>query len=263
MIACLPVDPTLASLGEFIWPDTPEKAARGRVYRALSDLRQVLREGLGVDADRVVITVAGVCRWNEELVTIDAREFLKAIQRGQSAARLASSASDATARAEQVEEAFEAFQQARDWWHGELLRGLETQYAWLEEPVEGSLSLRAVYTQQHRQVTQALAELLAGEGHHARAAELYHELLKDPGPPDGRFGSEQERYEAYAQALYRCYGALRDRRGLEAARDQLTVALRRLDVDGRAKERTLPSPITVALYERFWQASDGTRRAEG
>jgi hypothetical protein len=29
------------------------------------------------------------------------------------------------------------------------------------------------------------------------------------------------------------------------------LALRRLDVDGRLKERTLPGPTTVALYERL------------
>jgi hypothetical protein len=68
-----------------------------------------------------------------------------------------------------------------------------------------------------------VAELLAGGGQHAQAAELYYELLNDPDPPDSRLGSEQERCEAFAQALYRCYGALGDRQGLEGARDQLTV----------------------------------------
>jgi DNA-binding SARP family transcriptional activator len=255
-MACLPVDPTLAALGKFIWPDTPEKAAKGRIYRALSDLRQVLREGLGADADRVVLTVAGVCRWNEELVTIDAREFLGAVQLGQRADRLAATASDGGVRARHVSAARLAFQQARDLWQGELLPGLETRYAWLEEAVEGSLSLRGLYDQQHRHATLVLAELLVGEGQHGQAVELYEELLANPGPPDSRYGSEQERCEAIAQALYRCYASLGDQPGLERARDQLMVALRRLDVDGRLKERTLPDPATVALYERLRRETD-------
>jgi DNA-binding SARP family transcriptional activator len=255
-MACSPVDPTLAALGKFIWPDTPEKAAKGRIYRALSDLRQVLREGLGADADRVVQTVAGVCRWNEELVTIDAREFLGAVQRGQRADRLAATASYGGARAGHVSAARLAFQQARDLWQGELLPDLETRYAWLAEALEGSLSLRALYAQQHRHATLALAELLVGEGQHGQAAELYQELLARPGPPDSRYESEQERCQAIAQALYRCYASLGDQPGLERARDQLMVALRRLDVDGRLKERTLPGPATVALYERLRRETD-------
>jgi hypothetical protein len=261
-IACLPVEPTLATLGAFIWPDTPEKAARGRVYRALSDLRQVLRDGLGPDAERVVMTVAGVCRWNGELVTIDANEFLKAIQRGQSAERLATGASKEADRAEHRSAARTAYQHARDWWQGELLPSLETRYAWLEEPIKGPLTLRTLYVQQHRQATQALAELLVADGDHARAAQLYHELLADPGPPDSRYQSEQERYEACAQALYGCYAALGDRRGLERARDQLMVALRQLDVAGRVRERTVPSAKTTSLYERLWQRADSVLRAE-
>jgi hypothetical protein len=108
-----------------------------------------------------------------------------------------------------------AFQQARDLWQGEVLPGLETRYAWLDEAIEGSLSPRALYEQQHRHATLALAELLVGDGQHDQAAELYHELLAHPGPPGSRYGSEQKRCEAIAQARYRCYASLGDRAGLE------------------------------------------------
>jgi hypothetical protein len=58
-------------------------------------------------------------------------------------------------------------------------------------------------------------------------------------------------------------GELERRWGLEVARDRLTVALRRLDMEGRVRERSQPSPMTIALYERPWQAAGGTLRAEG
>lgn len=259
-IACLADEASLARLADLIWPNSPEKASFGRIYAALSKIRLVFADVLGAaDAERVVVTAAGVCRWNPKLVVVDAHKFMDAVRQGDVAHQKAARAArehDASGQVAHVAAAIVAYQQARDWYGGELLPGLEDRYGWLDQPVKGVLTLRALYTRTHRAATHRLAELLVATGRHAEAAALYRELLQDPGPPDERYACEQERYEVFTQALYRCAGALGDRRGLEQAREQLAVILRQLDVEARSKERSVPCEATVALYDAIARQLD-------
>jgi DNA-binding SARP family transcriptional activator len=269
VIPTLPHDATLPRLGAVLWPKASEKAARANIYRALSNLRHVFRDVLGDgDAERIVETVGGVCRWNDALVSIDAQEFLRAIKGAnlhRAAGETARRSGDTNARARATDAAIADYEDARGWYGGELLPGQEHRYLWLDQPIKGELTPRALYAQLHSETTRRLAELLMESGRHAEAAARYEELLADPGPPDGRSDDEQARYEAFARALYRCCGALHDRRRLERAHERLLVALHKLDVEGRSKERTSPSGDTMVVYDamtRQLQAAVGDSSAD-
>jgi hypothetical protein len=114
-----------------------------------------------------------------------------------------------------------------------LLAGRETDYPWVAE-------LQDTYRAKERAATERLAGLLRAWGRPQEAAELYRDLLRDPGPAEAEDdGGDHHAYrERMARQLFGCYRQLRDLGGLVRARDELLGILERLDAEDAEEEAT-------------------------
>ncbi len=133
---------------------------------------------------------------------------------------------------------------------GLLLQGTEQHYAWPDElPDElAEVTLREQYQREERRVAESLADVLRTSGRVAEALLLYHDLLAEPGPPDGEREEDQVR-EAHACALFACYASLGDLVGLDGAWLALEASLARLDGEVGMRTPTAPSNATRARFE--------------
>jgi hypothetical protein len=208
VMAILPDEATLSRLGAVLWQKASEKAARANIYRALSNLRHVFRDVLGdSDAERIVGTVAGVCRWNDALVFIDAQEFLRAIKRAdlhRAAAETARGSGDTNARARAIDAAIAEYEDARGWYGGELLPGQEHRYLWLDQPIKGELAARALYAQLHSGPSGAP---LAGLARNSRRAPrgARQSSLAHPAAASRRCGRHRQRLEIHRRTEHGVY----------------------------------------------------------
>jgi len=126
----------------------------------------------------------------------------------------------------------------------------DATHPWVHERVADGLTLRESYHGQWRQVTERVAELLAGANQHAEAAQLYRELLLDRLALPSRGQDVAEAREAHARALFGCCRAIGDTAALEQALGDLRLALERDDLEGAAPSPTHPSATTMeALAE--------------
>ncbi|MGI9145297.1 MAG: hypothetical protein ACR2IK_01905 [Chloroflexota bacterium] len=80
------------------------------------------------------------------------------------------------------------------------------------------------------------------------AIPLYHDLLAEPGPPDGEREEDQVR-EAHACSLFACYAQLGNLEGFLRAGEELETSLARLDADGGIRTPSRPSEATLARFE--------------
>jgi nucleoid-associated protein YgaU len=242
-IAALPdTKASVTRIGELLWQQAGDDLdlLSNRIQSNLSNARQVLQAaGLTPDeARRVVRTEGGLCLFDRDQVRSDVWEFLDA-QRAGNHARAAGREPDAIA----------AYQQARALYAGPLLAGQQATHPWTGERVDGGLTLVEAYHVQWRELTERLANLLAGTRTISEAASMYRELLLDPLALPSRDRDLVETREAHAHALFGCYRALADAAGLEQAFADLQLALEHDDKVGAATTPTRPTSQTRALLE--------------
>jgi len=246
-IAALPPgEASTDTLCRLIWPRVPRARAIRRLRAQVSNLRQFWRAHLGDDiADHILLADgSGVYAYNPNLVSVDLHGFLRKAWEGD---RARHAVGYDPARATQ---AIAAYQEARSLYGGLLLQGTEQHYAWPDElPDElAESTLREHYQREERRVVEALADMLRAAGRVPEAIPLYHDLLAEPGPPDGEREEDQVR-EAHACALFACYAQLGDLEGLLRAGEELQASLARLDADGGIRTPSRPSEATLARFE--------------
>jgi hypothetical protein len=129
-----------------------------------------------------------------------------------------------------------------------LLAGRETDYPWVP-------ALQDTYRAKERAATERLADLLLGAGRPQEAAELYRDLLRDPGPAEAeRDDDDHYAYrEQMARALFECYRQLRDLGGLVRARDELLAILEQLDAEDTVEEATRLGTATTSLLAAIYR----------
>ncbi|MBV9599840.1 MAG: hypothetical protein JOZ87_23690 [Chloroflexi bacterium] len=152
-----------------------------------------------------------------------------------------------TNAAQATAEEMRALQRARTLYSGPLLAGRETDYAWVP-------ALQDMYWAKERAATERLAHLLLTTGRPQEAAELYRDLLRDPGPAEAEYDEDNHAYrERMARGLFECCRHLRDLGGLVRARDELLSILQRLDAEDMTEEATRLGTATTSLFGEIYR----------
>ncbi len=230
-------------IGAMLWPqrqDVDGGVISNRIHANLSNARLVLQEcGLGDTGARgIVRTEGGMCRLSADRVRVDGWEFLHQERTG-NRARAAGRAADAIA----------AYRQVRAVYAGPLLHEQDATHPWVNERVEGGLTLREAYHGQYRESTERLAELLLDAGQAEEAAPLYRELLRDPYSLPSRGRDVLQVRQAHAQELFSCCQWLGDRAGLDQALEDLRAALLHDDREAGVARPSQPTAETMAVFE--------------
>ncbi|MBV9173144.1 MAG: hypothetical protein JOZ81_24020 [Chloroflexi bacterium] len=103
-------------------------------------------------------------------------------------------------------------------------------------------------------------------GRPQEAANLYRDLLRDPGPGEVEYNDDNHAYrERMARGLFECCRQLRDLGGLVRARDELLIILQRLDAEDMTEEATRLGTPTASLFGEIYRelAEDEPRTAAG
>jgi hypothetical protein len=129
-----------------------------------------------------------------------------------------------------------------------LLAGREADYPWVA-------TLQGTYRARERAATERLADLLLGAGRPQEAAELYRDLLRDPGPAEAEYdGDNHHAYrERMARGLFECCRRLHDLGGLVRARDELLGILERLEAEDMIEEATRLGAATTSLFGEIYR----------
>ncbi|MBV9328713.1 MAG: hypothetical protein JO352_33805 [Chloroflexi bacterium] len=238
-----PGDATVALVGRLLWPEldlSDDQVAR-RIYNHVHDLQTVWSLHVGPARAREVLRARRrTLMLDQDLVMVDLHQFLAALETATRAR--------AAHPTQATDEEMHALLRARALYTGPLLAGRETDYPWVP-------ALQDVYRAKERAATERLANLLLDAGRPQEAADLYRDLLRDPGPAEAEY--DEDNYHAYrermARRLFECCRRLRDLGELVRTRDELLSILQRLDAEDMTEEATRLGTATTSLFGEIYR----------